>query len=417
MQRPSSSRIGAAGLHVEFDDRDREAVGEKRRDAADRAGLPLGVVEREGAFGCRVEFEDGGDREAFLEGLPNVRPQPVAAADPQPMLALSGARRRGQKIAAELADILEQRAIEADDVVPELPGGKPFANRHRPAADQHARRRYDAADAVIHRQAVVHAVVGAGIQHAGEPVAPHHDAVVADIGRLGEAGGSRRVDAERPVGVPHGSRFAGRERVAPVAPDVEPGAVRDGLVPDDPDPRRRCEVRPRAIEGSGELRCDDDMARRGDGHAVRQRGVGQVGVEECHHAADTGDAEPHRQIVGRVRHQEADRLALGHPLFQRPAGPAAAARGEVGKGQPLAIGDKGGSRREAIAQPVDHHRQRAERLGIDPGRQLEGAQPPARRRILETVIHHGRRHGSGCAGRRSHGRPHHRFARGGSRCS
>ena len=52
----------------------------------------------------------------------------------------------------------------------------------RAAGDQQGADRDHAADAVVERQAVVHAVAGLGVEQAGEPLAPSHDAVMADLG-------------------------------------------------------------------------------------------------------------------------------------------------------------------------------------------------------------------------------------------
>jgi hypothetical protein len=52
---------------------------------------------------------------------------------------------------------------------------------------------------VIHRQAIVHAVLGLHVDETGEPVAPLHEPVVADVRRLGKPGGPRGVDAERTI--------------------------------------------------------------------------------------------------------------------------------------------------------------------------------------------------------------------------
>ena len=79
-------------------------------------------------------------------------------------------RRRLQEIAAELADILEQRAVPAHDVVPELACGKFVGQHHRAARAQHAAGRDDAADAVKDRQAIVQPVFGeAAVSPANQP--------------------------------------------------------------------------------------------------------------------------------------------------------------------------------------------------------------------------------------------------------
>ena len=68
-----------------------------------------------------------------------------------------------------------------------------------PPADQHRAGRDDAADAVIHRQAVVHAVVGrVSIRPANQWL---HCIMrpVTDVGGLGQAGGAGGVDQERAI--------------------------------------------------------------------------------------------------------------------------------------------------------------------------------------------------------------------------
>ncbi|MGY4482963.1 hypothetical protein ACVWWR_002154 [Bradyrhizobium sp. LM3.2] len=80
---------------------------EQRRNAADRAGLTLDVKQREIAFGRRVEFEDAGDCKTGLESFPDVAAQAVATDKTKAMPVLVFGRRRLQKVAAELADILE----------------------------------------------------------------------------------------------------------------------------------------------------------------------------------------------------------------------------------------------------------------------------------------------------------------------
>ena len=87
------------------------ALRQEGRDAADRAQLALEVDERRVALGRAVELDDARDAEALLEALPDVRPQAVADAEAQAVLAVARVRRRVQQVAAELADVLEQRAL------------------------------------------------------------------------------------------------------------------------------------------------------------------------------------------------------------------------------------------------------------------------------------------------------------------
>ena len=84
-----------------------------------------------------------------------------------------------QQIAAQFADVLEQRAVPADDIAPELPRRELLGDRDRSTADEHGASGEDAADAVIHRKAVVHAVGPGRVHEAREPVGPLHDPTVA----------------------------------------------------------------------------------------------------------------------------------------------------------------------------------------------------------------------------------------------
>ena len=97
-------------------------------------------------------------RKRLLNSRPDVGPQAVAAGEAELVLALLRMRRRVDQIAAELADILEQRAVPAHDVVPEFARGELLADHHRAAVDQNRAGRHEAAGGVVQRQAVVHAV-------------------------------------------------------------------------------------------------------------------------------------------------------------------------------------------------------------------------------------------------------------------
>src|SRR5262249_49287694 len=75
-------------FRIHLDDRRRKSMRQERRNAADRADPALDIVEREIAFGRRIEFENTRNCEARLEFLPDVAAQPVAARQPQPVLGL-----------------------------------------------------------------------------------------------------------------------------------------------------------------------------------------------------------------------------------------------------------------------------------------------------------------------------------------
>ena len=64
--------------------------------------------------------------------------------------------------------------------------------------------------------------------------------------------------------------------------------------------------------------------------AMRQRRARQIGVDQRHHAADAGDAQPDRQIFRPVGHQQRDHIALVDALRQRPARIAVGAGGKLG---------------------------------------------------------------------------------------
>ena len=96
--RLASQRIAEAvgvahrllALDVEAHHRDRKAVRDEPRHAADRARLALEIEHGHVAFGRAVEFQDVRDAEARLELLPHVGAQAVAAGEPQVVPGLVG---------------------------------------------------------------------------------------------------------------------------------------------------------------------------------------------------------------------------------------------------------------------------------------------------------------------------------------
>jgi len=202
-------------LDIELHQCQRRAVGDEGRCAPDGARPFLDIEQRNIALGGGVEFQDLGDAKAFLERLPDVRAQSVAATKPEPGRGLARQRRRGiEKIPAHFADVLEHRAIVAPDVFPERAGREFVTNDHRAAIDQDRPGRYRAADAVIHRQAVVHAVARLRLHHAGEPMGPIHQPEMADDRCLRQAGGAGRVDVERTIIEGHLRPLRGGESTA-----------------------------------------------------------------------------------------------------------------------------------------------------------------------------------------------------------
>src|SRR5262249_60762555 len=105
------------------------------------------------------------------------------------MLPLELRGGRLQQITAELADVLEQRAIEARDILPEVRGRELFGQRDGCARKQHAAGRDHAADGMIDRQAVIETILRRCGGEPGEPSAPVEGAGVAGARRLWQAPG------------------------------------------------------------------------------------------------------------------------------------------------------------------------------------------------------------------------------------
>ena len=98
-----------------------------------------------------------------------------------------------------------------------------------PPADQNRAGRQHAADAVIHRQAVVHPVCRLRVHHAGEPVAPLHDPGMADVGGLGQPGCAGGVDVERPIFDGHWPPLGLRSAVRPMCRSISRSMRRNEL--------------------------------------------------------------------------------------------------------------------------------------------------------------------------------------------
>src|SRR5262249_27564857 len=95
------------------------------RQPPHRAHLPVEVHERHVAFGGAVELDDARNSEALLERLPDLRAEPVSDADSPAVASLVGMLGRVEEVAAELADVLEGRRLEAGAVAPEAARREP----------------------------------------------------------------------------------------------------------------------------------------------------------------------------------------------------------------------------------------------------------------------------------------------------
>ena len=198
-QKPSAPRTGDLGIVVETRKRDRVAEREVRRDAADRADLAFDVVEPDVALGRSIEFEDTERSEPIDERPPHFLRKPVADCDPQAVRLLRGSDRRGDEIAAEFADILKGRAFPACDIVPEAARRKALGDCDRTAEDQWRAERDNAADAVVHRQAIVEPIGRGQAGEAGKPVDPDDEPAMTDLGGLRQSGRSRSENPQRAI--------------------------------------------------------------------------------------------------------------------------------------------------------------------------------------------------------------------------
>ncbi len=111
----------------------------------------------------------------------------------------SGMRRSVYQVAAKLADILKQRAIPLDNVIPEAARRESRPDHHRPSLDEHRSNSHHAADTVIHRQTIQHPVGWTSIHQARKPIAPLHQPEMADVRGFGQAGRTRSVNVERAI--------------------------------------------------------------------------------------------------------------------------------------------------------------------------------------------------------------------------
>ncbi len=221
MQRPSSLANRHAGLRVDANDRRRKAMRQQRRNPADRARLALDIVEREIAFGRRIEFENLRNRKARLKGFPDIAAQAVAAGQPKPMSRLripmaapsedSGRARRYTGTACNPSARYRARS-RLRKTCPRAPPRRP---RSACCRARRCRRRCDRPAG--NRTAGLRAKLG----QPGKPAAPVQDAAVADAGGLRQAGGARGVDQQRAI-VDGDAAPLGRRQRAAVQSDRAP---------------------------------------------------------------------------------------------------------------------------------------------------------------------------------------------------
>src|SRR5262249_24462370 len=188
-----------AGFEVELYQSRREPVREERWNTPDCSRFSLDVDQGHVAFGRGVELQNLRNLKAALEGVPHLGPQPVSATQSDVVLELGGLRLGMQEVPAELTDVLEQRALPANDVAPELARRELLADHHGAATGKDRACGEDAADAVVHRQAVVHSVARLLVHQTSEPIAPLHHPSVADVGGLWQPRRAGGVDKKRTI--------------------------------------------------------------------------------------------------------------------------------------------------------------------------------------------------------------------------
>src|SRR5437899_3851134 len=108
---------------------------EKKRDSSDRTRFAFNVEKRNLTLGGAVELLNLWNMESCFERVPDVAAQPVAAAEPDSMLGLIWMRFGVHQVAAKLSYVLEQRAVPAAEVCPEMPRRKILSKHDRTATD------------------------------------------------------------------------------------------------------------------------------------------------------------------------------------------------------------------------------------------------------------------------------------------
>ena len=235
------------------------------------------------------------------------------------MIALVRAGRRVQKPAAKLADIGEHGGVIFVDVVPEF-GEREFPLQDHRAADHEGQsHRADPAGGVIERQRVIDAVAGFGIQRADK--ARHHEqhAHMAEIRRLGQAGGAGGIDIEGPVlggdaracrPVHRCLRKRGQRRIQILHIGI--CAALDPLA-------RRSGKKWQRLCGMGrQLGTGDQMPGPGNFDGMGQGLAALIGVDQRHRQAGLQQPQPAAKEIRAVLHEQRHAIALFQSLGDRP---------------------------------------------------------------------------------------------------
>src|SRR5206468_9341222 len=92
------------GFDIEFHKRCRKSIRQIWRYAADGAGLPLDVEQRNDTFGRAVEFQDLWNTEAGLKFVPDIWSQSVSTARRDSMHVLVPSSLAAHHVSANLVD-------------------------------------------------------------------------------------------------------------------------------------------------------------------------------------------------------------------------------------------------------------------------------------------------------------------------
>ena len=207
---------------------------------------------------------------------------------------------RVEEIAANLADIDEQRATLADHVVPEPARRKTLPDVAGAAKRQRRARRDQAAVGVVHRKKQIDPIVGASIDR--RPDADHdaQHARMGDARRFGLARRARGVNVKRVVADDDLRTPARLQRRAGNFGDGEVEArVVVARIAMRPNSDGIGERRARAGEGRRAARVNDRGLHFDRVDAMGERGPAEVGVDERDGDAYARQAEPDRQVFRR----------------------------------------------------------------------------------------------------------------------
>ena len=206
---------------------------------------------------------------------------------------------------------------------------------------------------------------------------------MADIGRLWQAGRAGGVNQESTVGDGYCSTLRCTQCIA--------GKLGDRLI----DPRKRAvsamrpefwpalQARRQRLQVCGKFGRGNHMRGRYRINAMGERRPAQLRVDQRDDDANGAKPEPDGHVIRPVRQHQANGVALGDVLCDRPASVRVGPRCERGVGQALGGGDERRRIGRCLRQIFDDVEQQAVRLGGNRRGRFERAQPIALRRLAD----------------------------------